>query len=43
MINDPVMQAVMARDGVEPAMLVTLVAEMRIRLERRAEVAAELA
>lgn len=46
LIDDPVMQAIMARDGVERATLVNLVIEMRIRLngrtERRTNTAVEL-
>lgn len=47
LIDDPVMEAIMARDGVERATLVNLMIEMRGRLdrriERRADAAVELA
>lgn len=35
LLNDPVMEAMMARDGVERAQLVLLIDEVRLRLERR--------
>jgi len=35
MLKDPVVQAVMARDGVEPEEVIALMAEMRHRLRSR--------
>jgi hypothetical protein len=35
LLNDPVIEAVMARDGVIRAELILLIDEVRVRLERR--------
>jgi hypothetical protein len=35
LLDDPVMEAMMARDGVERAQLVLLIDEVRLRLARR--------